>query len=164
MPHDHDKDDTTIVAKALMRLFTHWVLDDSTQLKLLGLPVSDSTMLQDMRNGIHGLPSEKDIRTRASDLLTIHKLLRILYPRNSELLYGWVNMHNKKLNELRPIDVMISGDYQRVTTKSTGSALTPRLMLIAALICFSSGIIWYGDPELNNTKLTTNPMLRQAMP
>lgn len=116
MPHDHDIDDTTIVAMALMKMFTLWELDDSTQLKLLGMPVSDSTVLQDMRDGIHGLPNKEDVRSRARHLLTIHRFLRLLYPRNKELLYGWVHMHNKNLNKLTPIDVMISGDYQRVVT------------------------------------------------
>ncbi|WP_373455318.1 MbcA/ParS/Xre antitoxin family protein [Vibrio splendidus] len=69
-----------------------------------------------MRDGSTGLPSEGDIRSRARHLLTIHKYLRLLYPKNNELLYGWVRMHNKHLGGLAPLDLMMTGDFQRVIT------------------------------------------------
>ncbi|MEZ9042654.1 MbcA/ParS/Xre antitoxin family protein [Vibrio sp. 10N.247.311.47] len=114
MPHDIDE--TVIVAKAIVKMFTLWGVQDSTQLKILGMSDSDDEVLRGMRDGSTGLPNKGDIRSRARHLLTIHKYLRLLYPKNNELLYGWVKMHNKHLGGLTPLDLMMTGDFQRVIT------------------------------------------------
>lgn len=41
-------------------------------------------------------------------LLSIHAHLRILYPRNEELLYGWVCMREYAFDNMPPIEIMIS--------------------------------------------------------
>ncbi|MEZ9489081.1 MbcA/ParS/Xre antitoxin family protein [Vibrio breoganii] len=114
MPHDIDE--TVIVAKAIVKMFTLWGLQDSTQLKILGMSDSNGEVLIGMRDGSTGLPNKGDIRSRARHLLTIHKYLRLLYPKNNELLYGWVRMHNKHFGGLTPLDLMMTGDFQRVIT------------------------------------------------
>jgi hypothetical protein len=39
-------------------------------------------------------------------LLSIHKSLRLLYPRNENIRYTWINRQNRMLNEQKPLDVM----------------------------------------------------------
>ena len=39
-------------------------------------------------------------------LLTIHKSLKILYPKNEEIVSGWIFMKNKQFDGKRPLDVM----------------------------------------------------------
>lgn len=54
-----------------------------------------------------GIPTGRDSYDRVGHLLAIHKNLRLLYPQNSELLYGWVTMRNQKFDGRTPLEVMI---------------------------------------------------------
>ncbi|WP_373689579.1 antitoxin Xre/MbcA/ParS toxin-binding domain-containing protein [Photobacterium pectinilyticum] len=67
-----------------------------------------------MKCGEIGLQDSAEARTRAANLLTIHKCLRCLYPKNPELLYGWVRMHNTNLDGRTPLAIMLDGDMERI--------------------------------------------------
>ncbi|EGR0997148.1 DUF2384 domain-containing protein [Vibrio parahaemolyticus] len=83
-----DTDATEVVEKAISSLLGHWNVTEDEKKVLLG--------------------NEFEITERQRQLLTIHRSLRLLYPKNPELLYGWVKMRNKDFDNKRPIDLLIS--------------------------------------------------------
>lgn len=46
------------------------------------------------------------MQDRVGLLLHIHKMLRILYPRNPELRYSWVSQRNRAIDNLTPMELM----------------------------------------------------------
>lgn len=100
-----DKDRAKL-AKMLIRLFDLWQLDTESQLILLGLSPSSRAMLSRYRQGTTPLPFAQDILDRAGWLLAIHQALRSLYPKNNELCYNWIQLHNSLLQNQTPLDYM----------------------------------------------------------
>lgn len=94
------------LASMLMTLFEHWELDQRSQLNLLGLSEESRSALSKYRKGESPLPKSRDMLDRAGYLLAIHKALRILYPKNPEIRYSWVNRHNKAFDNFTPLEVM----------------------------------------------------------
>lgn len=93
-------------AKLITRLFELWNLDNATQLNLLGLSETSRSLLVKYRSGDSPLPASRDVRDRVGWLLACHKALRLLYPRNEALRYGWVNRRNAAFNGHTPVEVM----------------------------------------------------------
>ena len=98
-------DERRKLAKMVTRLFELWKFSTADQLELLGLSRTSRSQLSKYRNG-GALPSSRDMLDRIGWLLSIHKSLRLLYPRNENIRYTWVNRQNQMLNEQRPLDVM----------------------------------------------------------
>ncbi len=98
-------DERKKLAKMVTRLFELWRLSTADQLELLGLSRTSRSQLSKYRKG-EALPSSRDMLDRIGWLLSIHKSLRLLYPRNENIRYTWVNCKNRILNEQRPLDVM----------------------------------------------------------
>jgi hypothetical protein len=98
-------DERRKLAKMVTRMFELWKLSTADQLELLGLSRTSRSQLSKYRNG-GALPSSRDMLDRIGWLLSIHKSLRLLYPRNENIRYTWVNRQNQMLNEQRPLDVM----------------------------------------------------------
>ncbi|WP_330926637.1 hypothetical protein [Candidatus Sororendozoicomonas aggregata] len=74
--------------KAISRLFDKW-----------GLAQEQRSML---------LPQgEANTVECAEYLLSIHAYLRLLYPRNEELLYGWIIMREVAFDNQIPLEIMI---------------------------------------------------------
>jgi hypothetical protein len=94
------------VAKALMRLFDQWDLDNATRLNLLGLSENSRALLTQYRRGEKALSASRDALDRAGWLLAIHKALRLLYPQNDQLRHSWVNRRNRALGNYRPLEMM----------------------------------------------------------
>lgn len=94
------------LAKMVMRLFELWGLDTATQLNLLGLSATSRACLSKFRTGLTPLSNNRDTLDRVGWLLAIHKALRLLYPKNPQLRYDWVNRKNTLLNNLKPIEIM----------------------------------------------------------
>jgi hypothetical protein len=94
------------LAVMLMKLFEHWELDQRSQLNLLGMSEQSRSALDKYRKGETPLPKSRDILDRAGYLLAIHKALRLLYPKNREICYSWVNRRNQAFNNLTPLEVM----------------------------------------------------------
>ena len=93
-------------AQLLMALFDHWSLNQVEIAKLLGISKSSRDTLSKYRKGERGIASTQDSQQRAAYLLGIHKTLRLLYPRNKELLYGWVKKRNRYFDNLTPLEIM----------------------------------------------------------
>lgn len=105
------RSESVILAKALMTLFRCWKTSRSTQCSLLGISPTNSNKLRAMESGASGIPQGRDSHERVGNLLSIHKSLKLLYPHNPEIRYGWVNMRNSKLNGRTPMEVMVIEGY-----------------------------------------------------
>lgn len=94
------------LAKVIGALFERWNLDAETQTNLLGLSPSSRKLLPRYRRGEAALPAGRDVRDRVGYLLGIHKGLRLLFPHNEALRFGWVARRNAMLEGRTPLDVM----------------------------------------------------------
>ena len=93
------------LATLVIKLFHLWELNTSDQLDLLGLSPKSRAMLSKYARG-DALPATRDMFDRVGWLLSIHKALRLLYPRNEDIRYSWVNRRNAAFDNLAPLDVM----------------------------------------------------------
>lgn len=93
------------LARMVTRLFELWELPSADQLELLGLSRTSRAQLSKYRKG-GALPSSRDMLDRIGWLLSIHKSLRLLYPRNENIRYAWVKRRNQILDNQRPLDIM----------------------------------------------------------
>jgi len=93
------------LARMVIRLLQHWKISTADQLNLLGLSETSRAMLSRYSRG-EALPSTRDMKDRVGWLLSIHKALRLLYPRNEEMRYSWVNRRNAAFDNLTPLAVM----------------------------------------------------------
>lgn len=87
------------------QLFTHWKISPENKLMLLGFEheVGDISSIFD-----HILTHEntRDLLDRIVYLLTIHESLRIIFPRNNNLAYGWMTARCYDFDGNRPIDIV----------------------------------------------------------
>jgi len=93
------------LARMVTRLFELWELPSADQLELLGLSRTSRAQLSKYRKG-GALPSSRDMLDRIGWLLSIHKSLRLLYPRNENIRYTWVKRRNQILDDQWPLDIM----------------------------------------------------------
>ncbi len=93
------------LARMVTRLFELWGLPTADQLELLGLSRTSRAQISRYRKG-EALPSSRDMLDRIGWLLSIHKSLRLLYPRNESIRYTWVKRRNQILGDQRPLDIM----------------------------------------------------------
>ena len=95
------------LARMVTRLFELWKLTTADQLELLGLSRTSRAQISRYRNG-GAVPSSRDMLDRIGWLLSIHKSLRLLYPRNEDIRYTWIMRRNRILEDQRPLDIMKS--------------------------------------------------------
>jgi len=93
------------LARMVTRLFELWNLTTADQLELLGLSRTSRAQISKYRSG-GAVPSSRDMLDRIGWLLSIHKSLRLLYPRNESIRYNWVMRRNQILDDQRPLDIM----------------------------------------------------------
>ena len=93
------------LGQMLLRLFEHWQLSPNQQLSLLGLPPDNPTCPHKYLCG-RPLNNDHDKLERASALLSIHKSLRLLFPRNRNLAYRWIQQPNRAFEGQTPIEVI----------------------------------------------------------
>lgn len=97
--------DRNRVAPMLIKLFNLWQMTTGQQLSLLGLSQSNRGILTKYRNG-HPLSKDRDKLERAGMLLGIHKSLRLLFPHNRDLAYGWMTRSNRAFDGASPVDLI----------------------------------------------------------
>jgi hypothetical protein len=93
------------LARMVTRLFDLWKISSGDQLELLGLSRTSRAQISKYRSG-GAVPSSRDMLDRIGWLLSIHKSLRLLYPRNENIRYTWVKRRNRILDDQRPLDIM----------------------------------------------------------
>ena len=97
--------DHSALAKMLMNLFKKWDVRNDNQFDLLGLPRCNRSALTRYRL-MRSIASTRDTLERAGHLLAIHKSLRMLFPRNRNLAYRWMNTRNKAFNNRSPVQAI----------------------------------------------------------
>lgn len=93
------------LAKMVMQLFSLWGLSTADQLELLGLSPKSRAILKRYQIG-QAVPSSRDMLDRIGWLFSIHKSLRLLYPKNDKIRYSWVKRRNKILENHSPLEIM----------------------------------------------------------
>ena len=104
-PHRRNTSDRIMLARMVMRLLDHWMLDPVQQADLLGLNAASRMKLAGYRTGSPIGPG-RDQLDRVGHLLSIHKSLRLLFPQNRELVYRWMTTNNKAFCNLNPVEVI----------------------------------------------------------
>jgi len=92
-------------ARAVMNLFARWDLTDDEARQILG-GLSPRTHARWKKGDIGRI--DRDLATRLSLLLGIHKALRYLFT-DPELAYAWVKKPNAMLGGQRALDVLLGG-------------------------------------------------------
>ena len=93
------------LAGMVMRLFVHWNVSAHDQAALLGLSEGSRTTLARYRKG-DPLADNRDLLDRVGNLLSIHRSLRILFPKNRELVYRWPTAPNGAFGGKSPVEVI----------------------------------------------------------
>jgi hypothetical protein len=114
--HDHiahfynepvlSEQERTSQTKMVMRLFELWSLTATQQAVCLGLSTKTRTNIHKYKTGKALLPLYRDIQERIKILLTIHKYLRTLFPRNEEIVYSWMTLPNRYFENFSPLDIV----------------------------------------------------------
>ena len=97
--------DRGALAKMVMTLLDHWKLSTEDQAALLGIATSNRAALSNYRSG-KPIGTSRDQYERVGHLLGIHKNLRLLFPQNRDLAYGWMTTRNKAFDNLTPVEVI----------------------------------------------------------
>jgi hypothetical protein len=97
------------LARTLAALFVRWELSNAEQMTLLGMSPESRKLVRAYQRGDQPLPDNRDCLDRAGFLLGIHKGLRLLFPEDEVLRFGWVKRRNHFLAGQRPLDVMLEG-------------------------------------------------------
>ncbi|MDQ7070169.1 MAG: MbcA/ParS/Xre antitoxin family protein [Rhodobacterales bacterium] len=106
-------DEVQAMQRAMISLGQRWALTDDQLSTLLG-EISVRT-LQRWKHGQYGRPNI-DTSARMSNLLGIHKALRLLF-KDSARGYAWIKRPNETFNGATALDVMLGGqltDLMRV--------------------------------------------------
>lgn len=94
-----------VLARAVSRLFNNWQLSAADRLALLGLSEDNRTALTRYERG-EPLAASRDLLDRAGHLLGIHKSLKLLYPKNPEMVQTWMTAANRKFHGETPIQIV----------------------------------------------------------
>lgn len=94
------------MARAVVRLFAHWQLSVEETTTLLG-GISPRSWARWKAGEPGRLP--RDLKARLSNLIGIHKALRILFS-DSERAYGWIRRPNAAFGGRSALAVMLGGE------------------------------------------------------
>ena len=97
--------ETQAVQRAMIQLAARWGLTDAEAAALLGI---SARTFQRWRQGQYGRVS-KDGAARMSNLMGIHKALRLLF-RDPARGYGWVKRPNEAFGGQSALAVMLGGE------------------------------------------------------
>lgn len=108
------RDSRARLAGMVTRLLDLWKLGASEQAAVLGLSTGSRSTLARYRDG-EPLADSRDLLDRAGHLLGIHKSLRILFPYDRELAYGWMTAFNQRFGA-RPVDLVVEHGFEGLLT------------------------------------------------
>nr|WP_180902240.1 MULTISPECIES: MbcA/ParS/Xre antitoxin family protein [unclassified Martelella] len=94
------------MARAAVNLFARWRVSDSQACILLG-GLSPRTWARWKGGDIGRIP--RDLKARLSNLMGIHKALRIIFT-DAERAYDWVRRENEAFGGASALDVMLAGE------------------------------------------------------
>jgi hypothetical protein len=93
------------LARMVMQLLDNWNISIPDQAAMLGLSEDSRMSLARYRKGFP-LADSRDLLDRVGTLLAIHRSLRILFPRNRELVYAWPSMTNRSFGGKSPVEII----------------------------------------------------------
>ncbi len=91
--------------RASLNLFERWRVTDGQAAVLLDLPVRTYARWKSGTTGRIG----RDQKSRLSNLMGIHKALRIIF-RDTSRVYDWVRLPNAAFGGRAALDVMLGGE------------------------------------------------------
>ena len=94
------------MARAAVNLFARWRMSDSQACILLG-GLSPRTWARWKGGDIGRIP--RDLKARLSNLMGIHKALRIIFT-DADRIYSWVRRENAAFGGASALDVMLGGE------------------------------------------------------
>ncbi|MEM8652340.1 MAG: MbcA/ParS/Xre antitoxin family protein [Pseudomonadota bacterium] len=94
------------MARAVVNLFDKWDISDAQASVLLG-GLSARTWARWKTGTIGRIP--RDLKTRLSNLMGIHKALRIIFT-DADRAYGWIKRSNEAFSQASALDVMLGGE------------------------------------------------------
>jgi len=93
--------------RAVINLFDKWNVKDADAAVLLG-GINPKTLYR-WKKGEYGKPTI-DLKDRMSNLLGIHKALRLLF-KDPSRSYSWITKSNKEFEGLSALEVMLNGKF-----------------------------------------------------
>jgi len=99
------KEGRVALAKMVTKLFDLWAIGTTDQAALLGLSESSRSTIARYKKG-EPLADSRDLFDRVSHLLAIHRSLRILFPKNREIVYKWPTIPNRQFEGRSPVQVI----------------------------------------------------------
>jgi hypothetical protein len=93
------------LGRMVISLFDHWNLSSEERAVLLGLAPGNRTFLARYRKGAR-ICTTRDQYDRVRHLLGIHRSLRLLFPRNREVVYGWMKIRNRAFGGMTPVEAI----------------------------------------------------------
>lgn len=100
-----DNSARAVYAKMVTRLFDHWQLSDADRLAMLGLSKDSRQTLSHYRKG-KPLLNRRDLLDRVAYLLDIHVQLRLIFPKNKNLGYGWMTARLADFGAQTPVEIV----------------------------------------------------------
>lgn len=94
------------LARMVLRLMDLWDLPLPQQAELLGLSGRGARQTIGRYRAGRPLGPSRDLLDRVGHLLGIHRSLRILFPHNRDLAYGWMTRPNLRFNGKTPVEVV----------------------------------------------------------
>ncbi|MEJ7137343.1 MbcA/ParS/Xre antitoxin family protein [Amphibiibacter pelophylacis] len=104
-PPEDEAHDRSRLAVMVMTLLDHWQISTEAQANLLGLAPGNRAALARYRRG-EPIGSGRDQQDRVGHLLAIHKNLRLLFPHDRALAYGWMSRPNRAFDQRTPVDLI----------------------------------------------------------
>lgn len=99
-------DGRAALARMIIRLLDLWELPLGQQAELLGLSGRGARQTIGRYRAGRPLGPNRDLLDRVGHLLAIHRSLRILFPHNRDLAYGWMRRPNRRFGGQTPVDVV----------------------------------------------------------
>lgn len=106
MPRFFERDERARAARILLNLFDRWQLSSDVRLAFLGLPAGNPRTISRYRRGAPLVPG-RDLQDRVGHYLAIHRLLRQLFPTESDKAYGWMKRRNRAFEGRTPAEMIV---------------------------------------------------------
>ena len=98
-------EEATAMFRAVLNLFRHWAITDEQAATLLDLPLR--TYRRWKAEGVGRV--SRDGKARLSNLLGIHKALRIIF-REPQRSYAWIKAPNAAFGGRTALEIMLGGE------------------------------------------------------
>lgn len=95
------------LGKAFWSIVRHYGLTQREQAILLGIKENRSRL--NSLKAKEEIPDDPDKQLRVSHLIGIHKNLRILFPHNREVVYGWLKTPRREFADISAMDYVATG-------------------------------------------------------